>query len=113
MSITFSDPYDFHTRYGGGKFVFIKNAEFSLQGCEILEDEVGLRAVVKLPEEMVNRMKDIEEKLNDHRIKLVYGNKMYAKKNPTTPKEHLKRICLKGVYVDNDGKPSVNMWIKE
>ena len=44
-------------------------------------------------------------------IKLVYRNKIYAKKKTSTSKKHLEQIKLKSVYLNNENKPSVQLWV--
>ncbi len=119
MSIEFR--HDDHTKYNTVSII-IKNAMFSLKGCEILEIEdtkYGYqKAVVKLPEQKVDKMKEIEENVNDYlddqgldKIKLVYGNKIYAKKKVSTPKKHLERIKLRSVFVNNESKSFAQLWV--
>ena len=102
--------------------IIIKNAEFSLRGCEILDIEETKyghqKAVVKLSEKKVEKMKEIEEEVNDYlenegldRITIVYGNKIYAKKKTSTSEKHLERIKLKSVYLNNENKTYVQLWV--
>ena len=110
-----------HTKYGTAS-IRIKNAEYRLKDCEILEVEdtkYGYqKAVVKLTEKKVIKMKEVEEEVNDflvnqglNKIKLVYGNKIYAKKKISTPKHHLDYIKLRGVFVNNESKPFAQLWV--
>ena len=102
--------------------IFVKNMMFSLKGCEILEIEETKygyqKAVIKLPEEKIDKMKEIEEDVNDYldkqgldKIKIVYGNKIYTKKKTSTPKKHLDRIKLRSVFINNESKTFAQLWV--
>ena len=119
MSIQFR--WEDYKKYNAASII-IKNAMFSLEGCEILKIEdtkYGYqKAVVKLPKEKKYKMDEIEDDVNEYlddegldRIKFLYGNKIYAKKSASTPEKDLDRIKLKGVYINNEGKPFAQLWV--
>ena len=102
--------------------IIINNTVFRLKDCDILKIEdtkYGYqKAIVKLSREMIDKMKQIEKEVNDYlenkgldNIKLVYGNKMYAKKKTSTPDKHLRHIKLKGVFINNEQKSFVQLWV--
>ena len=110
-----------HPKYNTAS-IYIKNVEFSLKGCEILnidDTKYGYqKTVVELSKQMIEKMMEIEEEVNKYlkdqgldTIKLVYRNKIYAKKKTSTSKKHLEQIKLKSVYLNNENKPSVQLWV--
>lgn len=110
-----------YAKYNTTSFI-IKNAVFSLKDCEILEvkdtQHDYQKAVVKISKKMVDKMNDIEKDINDYlsdegidKITLVYGNKIYAKKETTIPKEDLDCIKIKSVFVNNERKPFLQLWL--
>ena len=110
-----------NSKYGTITFR-IKGAAFNLEGCEILDVEktkYGYRkVVVKLSEKRIDKMKDIEEEVNDvltyhgfGPLKLVYGNKVYAKMGLSTARKHVDYIKLRGVFVNNEGKSFAQLWV--
>ena len=73
---------------------------------------------MKLPKEKVDKMKEIEEEVNWYldnqsfdKIKIVYGNRIYAKKKSSTPRKYIERIKLKSVYINNEGKSFAQLWV--
>ena len=102
--------------------ITIKNAVFVLKGCEILKvdgTKYGYqKVIVKLSERKVIKMKTIEEGVNDYlereghdKVRLVYGNKVYAKKKTSTPEKELNRIKLTSVYISNENKTFAQLWM--
>ena len=107
--------------------------KFSLKGCEIdvdlslgevmkiIEQDNGYHTVrVKLSDEMVDKMKKLEEEVNtilysiyysDNEVKLVHGNVVFAEKCVSTV--HPKTLIVTDECVGRDlGLPYVKVWIQ-
>ena len=108
--------------------------KFSLKGCEIdanlsldevmkiIEQNNGYHTVrVKLSDEMVDKMKKLEEEVNtilysiyysdDDEVKLVHGNVVFAEKCVSTV--HPKTLIVTDECVGRDlGPPYVKVWIQ-
>ena len=107
--------------------------KFSLKGCEIdanlsldevmkiIEQNNGYHTVrVKLSDEMVDKMKKLEEEVNtilysiyysDNMVKLVHGNVVFAEKCVSTV--HPKTLIVTDECVGRDlGPPYVKVWIQ-
>ena len=74
--------------------IIIKNALFSLKGCEVFnieETKYGYKkATVKLSREMIGKMKKVENEVYEEldesgfdKVTIVYGNRIYAKMSPS------------------------------
>ena len=107
-----------HEKYDTSS-IYIRNVSLSLKDCEIVEiteTEYGYeKAIVKLSDEKIEKMEEIEKCVNDHlekeklnSIKLVYGNKIYAKKNPATSEKCLKQIKLKSIFINSEKRQLFN-----
>ena len=106
--------------------------KFSLKGCEIdadlsldevmkiIEQNNGYHTVrVKLSDEMVDKMKKLEERINtilysiyydDNMVKLIHGNVVFAEKCVSTV--HPKTLIVTDECVGRDlGPPYVKVWI--
>ena len=108
-----------HTKYNTTS-IYIKNAGIELDDCKILnveDTEYNYQKVqVKLSEEKIDKMNEIESKVNEHldskghnRITLVYGTCIYAKKYINKPTDKLKHIKLKSIYLNNGSIPQ--LWV--
>ena len=107
--------------------------KFSLKGCEIdtnlsldevmkiIEQNNGYHTVrVKLSDEMVDKMKKLEEEVNtilysiyytDNMVKLIHGNVVFAEKCVSTV--HPKTLIVTDECVGRDlGPPYVKVWIQ-
>ena len=107
--------------------------KFSLKGCEIdanlsldevmkiIEQNNGYHTVrVKLSDEMVDKMKKLEEEVNtilysiyytDNMVKLIHGNVVFAEKCVSTV--HPKTLIVTDKCVGRDlGPPYVKVWIQ-
>ena len=107
--------------------------KFSLKGCEIdadlsldevmkiIEQNNGYHTVrVKLSDEMVDKMKKLEEEVNtilysiyysDNMVKFVHGNVVFAEKCVSTV--HPKTLIVTDECVGRDlGPPYVKVWIQ-
>ena len=107
-----------YEKYGTSSII-VEDASLKLERCEILErketDYGNQKAVLKLPQEKVIKIRKIEKEVNEHlekeglpKITLVYGNKVYPKIEIDEP----KTIKLVSIWITKEKKPFLQLWLE-